>query len=428
MRTFLKGVSVVLVVLLCLGGLGLGFWLVSSQSLRNLKARLRAKAEKLAIEELLPGLGTNDLSAHQRFLAIAGELQAMSTAVSDLLGTGRFDGQNAAQGVVSTDRLWTQLALEVNRNREYLPQLHDALAQPAHRLCNHPNVYLGAHGLPFPQREWQNAALLVGSAAVLDHRESKWLPLKRDLTDLAKLVNTYADEPWLTCQSARCAAAHLAQAITLRALQGSAWADAELTELQELWQKLSFAGPMILAYEAVRIDCLDSFERQRRAANLIAIKGLPKRLGQPLWHLVFSRGDERTYLEASQRILEQLRLGLERRSLSSVQAELALIETENLQRQAAQFANLRFALSSRLARVDLDAFKVAMRAETRRNHVLTAIALERYRLRYQRLPPSVQPLVPRFLNELPVDYITGEPIAYQLKADGTILLRPAIDE
>ncbi|HEX7861393.1 MAG TPA: hypothetical protein VF773_13755 [Verrucomicrobiae bacterium] len=61
-------------------------------------------------------------------------------------------------------------------------------------------------------------------------------------------------------------------------------------------------------------------------------------------------------------------------------------------------------------------------AETRRRIIVTAIALERYRLAHREYPDSLAHLVPAFLKSAPADFMDGQPLRYRKNADGRYLL------
>lgn len=67
----------------------------------------------------------------------------------------------------------------------------------------------------------------------------------------------------------------------------------------------------------------------------------------------------------------------------------------------------------------------ALRAETERSLVLSAIALKRYALRHGKLPAKLDDLVPEFLPSGPVDYMDGKPIKYRPNDDGSFTLYSA---
>jgi len=54
--------------------------------------------------------------------------------------------------------------------------------------------------------------------------------------------------------------------------------------------------------------------------------------------------------------------------------------------------------------------------------VITAVALERYRLANGHFPGALEALVPQFISPLPNDVLTGEPYKYRLTDDSRFVL------
>ena len=51
----------------------------------------------------------------------------------------------------------------------------------------------------------------------------------------------------------------------------------------------------------------------------------------------------------------------------------------------------------------------------------TACAVERYQLKHQKLPPTLDALVPEFLDSIPEDPMTGEPLKYLIRGEGYVI-------
>jgi len=64
----------------------------------------------------------------------------------------------------------------------------------------------------------------------------------------------------------------------------------------------------------------------------------------------------------------------------------------------------------------------ALRAQASIHNMRTAIALERYHLKHQNYPERLADLVPAFLPRELEDVITGKPLHYRIKSDGTPLI------
>ena len=67
-------------------------------------------------------------------------------------------------------------------------------------------------------------------------------------------------------------------------------------------------------------------------------------------------------------------------------------------------------------------YQKAAEAQTQVDQTLIACALERYRIAHGSYPTSLDQVVPDFLAKLPHSPITGKPMNYSLKPDGTFLL------
>jgi hypothetical protein len=61
-------------------------------------------------------------------------------------------------------------------------------------------------------------------------------------------------------------------------------------------------------------------------------------------------------------------------------------------------------------------------AEARRRLLITVLALERFRLQEGIYPESLSQLTPRFLDELPIDFMDGQPLRYRRTEGGSFLL------
>ncbi len=64
------------------------------------------------------------------------------------------------------------------------------------------------------------------------------------------------------------------------------------------------------------------------------------------------------------------------------------------------------------------AHTLCLRHETQRRFTITAIALERYRLRNGKFPTELDALVPQFLAAVPMDLMSAKSLCYRLNGDG----------
>jgi hypothetical protein len=73
-------------------------------------------------------------------------------------------------------------------------------------------------------------------------------------------------------------------------------------------------------------------------------------------------------------------------------------------------------------RIEQSVILFAAEAEARRRLLITAIALERYRVRHGAYPGTLALLTPEILTAVPLDFMDGQPLRYRLTGDGHFLL------
>jgi hypothetical protein len=67
-------------------------------------------------------------------------------------------------------------------------------------------------------------------------------------------------------------------------------------------------------------------------------------------------------------------------------------------------------------------FERAIRVQAFSNAAVLWCAVERYRLKYERLPDSLEALAPEFVKKMPVDPMLGESMRYRKKEGGGYLI------
>jgi hypothetical protein len=66
--------------------------------------------------------------------------------------------------------------------------------------------------------------------------------------------------------------------------------------------------------------------------------------------------------------------------------------------------------------------QIVVQGEAERQLTIAAISLRRYRLRHGSLPETLGALMPEFVTALPLDPMSGKPLSYRLRPDGTFVL------
>ncbi len=120
-----------------------------------------------------------------------------------------------------------------------------------------------------------------------------------------------------------------------------------------------------------------------------------------------------------QRLIEIARAAVKSKSFAAVRPDVLAMERDA--HEAGFYDRLRSPFDTPFMQVSKSVQK-AMEAETERSLVLCALAIKRYSLKRGRLPGTLAELVPSYLSSVPVDYMDGKSIRYQVQADGSFLL------
>jgi hypothetical protein len=141
----------------------------------------------------------------------------------------------------------------------------------------------------------------------------------------------------------------------------------------------------------------------------------------PLWG-ANSEDDELFLLQHYQALLESLRKLAQTEAWPAMAAELKAQVDMFGRIKDSYLGQVRYQFSSTIIPNISRAALTTVRSETLRRLTLTAIALERYRLRHGRPPNDLAALIPEFLNAITIDPMSGRPLGYWLTADGSFAL------
>ena len=200
--------------------------------------------------------------------------------------------------------------------------------------------------------------------------------------------------------------------------------DATLAEVQRGFQAAEGTNALARSLIAERAFALSMFQlslaQMVSAANTAA--GLPPGAATPsstgqdlattLYQVFLRNSDQRHYLSQMERLIQSLN----HVGPASVKA---VGDFENELRQD------RFPWRRLLSRMNLPSLYKAAAKEFRHVTVMrcaqTACAVERYQLKHQKLPPTLDALVPEFLESVPEDPMTGEPLKYLIRGEGYVV-------
>jgi hypothetical protein len=240
-----------------------------------------------------------------------------------------------------------------------------------------------------------------------------------------RLADSIRTEPFLISHLVRIAMFQIALQPAWEGLAKHQWSEAQLETLDTELAKLDFAADYQYALRGERALCCTGGDQMRRHRKLI---------GQTAADF---NSDSRWMLEAADRLLpagwfyqNELHFA---RLMSGYYLPVADVKqgtfSPALAREcvAAMKAETKspspFNLLARMASVEVNNLAVKFaHAQASATLARTAIALERYHLRHNEYPATLDALTPEWLAPAPKDVIGGTPLKYQRTASGQFLL------
>lgn len=251
----------------------------------------------------------------------------------------------------------------------------------------------------------------LNDRAMLALHEGSLAAAWTNLLAATRLVSAWNPEPVEISHRVRLEDAKLVFNATWQVLQTNGWTDEQLARLQREWESTDFLSrlPEVQAFRrASDVHLLENDESKPQPSEAARYEE-ERRL------LLFYRDREIEYRNAV-----HAGTWLQMRQLPGVTNEVFF---------EAQLRNTRFQMSLSQRRMMIGirwqgiAFLAqAAEAEAERRVTVTALALERYRVKYQRYPETLQSLSPEFLKSVANDFATGQPLRYRRTEDGRFLL------
>ena len=328
---------------------------------------------------------------------------------------------------------WEMFGAQFDNFATAMQELRNAVQGPPAYFINDPTNFTNPPKGPFVQL--RNAAhWLMGDTVAALHAGQ----LDRALADvhaLTQLAQFHREDPTLVSQMIRAAMAGVGLAATWEALQAKGWSDEQLATLQQDWQAVDLAGVFEIGITGERVvleACFDHMRslspRQRAAFFRGGIAGpasaedfFDELVLLPLW-ATNSEADEMFYLRHLQTSLDAVRQ-LQRGTAWPVVSQQLKTNMDEMQVALSNpVAKYRYLISARALPNYARAGSVYVRHETQRRLTITAIALERFRLRAGKYPAELDALVPQFLSAVPIDLMSAKPLRYRLNAEGTFTL------
>ena len=253
-----------------------------------------------------------------------------------------------------------------------------------------------------------------------------------DVKLMLYLADSAKDEPFLISYLVRMVCVQLAVQPVWEGLSEHAWSDAQLQELQALFQQYDFFPQMEQSLASERAAAILTAELLARGKyHLNDLTDDPSHSGSALANLAGRMVPHGWYYLEQLHYCQLFQLQLngafdvEKRQVFPRQIE----SNTNALEQAFAGRNSFTTICTRhqlLAVIMLPSlYRIPMRAaaaQTAVDEAAIACALERYRLANGQFPDNLDMLVPKFIFQLPNDVISGGPYKYYRTNDGRFLL------
>ena len=248
-----------------------------------------------------------------------------------------------------------------------------------------------------------------------------------DVKLMLYLADSAKNEPFLISYLVRIVCVQLAVQPVWEGLAEHAWSDAQLQELQTLFQQCDFFPQMeqsLAGERAAGILTADLLARGKYNLNMLTSDPThPGSTAANLFGRVIPRGwydlEKLHYCQLFQLQFEgafaadKKRVFPEQIASNTKALDQAFANDKWINTNGVTVVCIRHQL---LARILLPALHVVPRraaaAQTAADEAAMACALERYRLANGQFPENLDLLVPKFISQLPNDAISGEPYKY----------------
>ena len=398
---------------------------------------LRARAAALTNADLIAAVPRGAEYA-RRAVFLQNQPDLMATVGSDAaMVAWKQDGRRSKSG----EDTWAVLRETLEEDRPGLDAACEAALSGPIRfnlIASRGSAMLLPH-LATLKRLAQSLATRVVLELHDGNKDAAWT----NLLALTRLVTAYDPEPAEISHLVRFACATIAYNATWQALQSDGWADDRLAQLQREWESADFFRglPETAAFTRASAVATCQLERQQPLGSFgitlseivhsprYAWPALTERWRQLRYRNHGSFEDEKALLlyyrdrEIELRRAARSATWTEMRELPGV-TNTVYFQSRYPSRVQSMMNLRRLSLASQLnaqgQRQGLPGR--AAEAEARRRIVITAIALERFRVRHGVYPKTLQELAPDLVKNPPVDFMDGQPLRYRRADDGQFVL------
>jgi len=450
--------------------------MVHHHRVKGAAARYRAElfrlGEPLTWKEVIPPPLKADENSASRFMSLVGQLPQTGVLASNYPITTEMVVPGKAMAGWAMPWVGAPVFKDCSNSwEEALADYHTQAGELCefHALTKHPDMdfrldYSQTANLTImhlAQLKQAAGRLCCGSACEL--RQGQPSAALSHLRAALALARERPQEPLLITELVRIAIAAIAGNATWDYLQAPGLNEEDLEGLQQDWSQLEFFGPMERAFLGERCFMLGTlaemhessagFARLTQGAALpfgggaggtppnglfekglsLAKEGWDRTkfsVAEGAWRVSWSHTDELRMLKGQQALTEVARTAAADGHASNALRLVAEFEQsglipgssgESVWLGGASFAALQTMFSDSVAGTD-KAFTKALLGEVNARLATTAIALERYHLRYGHYPPDLNALVPDLLQGVPRDPADGAPLRYRPTSENGYLL------
>ena len=414
----------------------------------NYVAELKAKGEPMDLAQVIPPPATPEQNGSPFITNALANLKFESVAVSNpppamraiLPGKAMIGWQQSDIRSSDGTNRWEDLGRELAAAKSELDSFQN--------LTNYPILdfnldYQKGYDLPIPHLgSLKRSAQWLSASAIYSLHQGNTANACADVRVMLAIAKGETDERLIISQLVRIAIAAIGVSATWEVLQDPNVSEDDLAQLQQDWQSLEFTSPLEQAMVFEQVEQIQELEQIRksskrfneiwgyyytsdttsanRGGDMMPLKTRSlflRKWDELRWRWFWSYQDELSGLQSFQVVLAATHMAETNQSFQSVQS-FALARLKLDQNASYDLRNF----SAQNANVLYSALRKAIRIETARNVVVTAIALKRYELRHHQLPATLDNLTPDLLQTVPIDCMDGEPLNYRPNVDGTFLL------
>ncbi|MGV3754703.1 MAG: hypothetical protein ACO1QS_04925 [Verrucomicrobiota bacterium] len=386
------------------------------------KAQLIAQGEILDLDQLAPKRTGHEPDGDAPLLAAQQQITNGFT-----LRIGQFGFKHTDQGIQQLEwkSLITNAVAEINAKRADFLLLNQLLQNPPKEKGGDYREFLN---YKYPENELRRhiARHLHHAVTVSAYARDSSMAFT-NLVTLLNLAQLHREEWDSTSQSTRSSITKLALEDLNYCLHLRFWDEPQLADLQTKLESISLVTNTIQAMVMDRARVSVLFAQIRQDPRIFITNAFSRPLSSKdqfritYWHRVDLGNDELTFLKILQKRLDIFREQTNSPAWASTAKPLNYLYHEVMRTTHSCWTDNKISLTEIFSQSHRDAEPLAY-AETRRQQAITVLALERYRLKYNRYPDTLTQLIPDYLAKLPQDPMDGRPMRYRLNPDATFTL------